>query len=186
MKKRIICSFVLLVLLVPLLCFAEGKPDIHTYYFLDNPVNFPTKVTAKVYTGPGTDYMRAAGGEAEFISKSFKCGGMDGDWLFARCQVKGGLRYGYIFVGKEQQTVRNIPQMELSSYKAVTKTEIDLWDSLMDNNIGPLCSLKKGTEVTYLCNFVIDRTTLAYVEADYGFQKVRGFTLPEYLSLQNN
>ena len=158
----------------------SGSQYIYTYYFSDHAINFPNTLECKVYTGPGTEYVRAANGKAEFISQSFKYAGLDGDWMFVRCQVKGGsIRYGYIYVGGYRQTVQDVPPLSFANVQVTAVRRTGIWDSLMDDNLGPVCYIDKGTRVTHLCDFAIDGMTLAYVETYRNNQPVRGFVYPD-------
>ena len=111
---------------------ASEKNDflLPTYSFSRHSLDFPDKINAAVYTGPGTGYVRAANGKAQFIGTSYKYAGLDGDWMFVRCQVKGGVRYGYINVSAYRRTVQNVPQMQFGYTEAVITRSTGLWDSL--------------------------------------------------------
>ena len=69
-------------------------PTLKTYTFSSTPIEFSETLNKSVYTGPCTYYVRAANGKAQFVSRAFKYGGRDGDWLFVRCTVNNGMRYG--------------------------------------------------------------------------------------------
>ena len=164
-----------------------GKQKLNTYFFSDHAINPPKRINTAFYTGPGDNYLRAKDGKANFISKSFKYGGMDGDWVFTRLKTDLGMRYGYIRIGQGQQYAQEIPQMEFSWIPTkITENRVPLWDSLMEERMGPVCYLQKGTNVSYLCNFYIDGMTVAYIEAEAMYKKVRGFVYPSQLDYQQN
>lgn len=153
-----------------------------TYYFSAHSLDFPHKLNCAVYTGPGTEYLRGANGTVQFISQSFKYAGLDGDWLLVRCQVRGGgTRYGYIDVSAYQQTVWGVQHLVFSDMRTVVSRDTKVWDSMMDEDLGPICYLPQGTPVTYLCNFVIDGMNVAYIEVEYNYRLVRGFVYPSCL-----
>ena len=160
----------------------KSTPTLNTYTFSSSPLQFPETLNKYVYTGPGDNYVRAANGKAQFISSEFKYGGRDGDWLFVRCTVKNGMRYGYIYVGEYSQTIQTIPSLQFSNASAVITRSTGIWDSLMDYNIGAVDNLYEGQNVTYLCNFNIDGKKLAYVEASTASGSVRGFVDPSCIT----
>lgn len=155
-----------------------GPISVATYIFSSSAKEFPDKLNKEVFTGPGSNYLRAAEGKAQFSSKEYKYGGRVGNWVFVRCSVTGGIRYGWIYIGEYQQTIQSIPSLEFGSQTVSVNCWTEIWDSLMDPDLGPLGSLESGTKVTYLCNFKIDGTTYAYVETSISGMKVRGFVDP--------
>lgn len=157
-------------------------PTLTTYTFSSSPLDFHETLNKPVYTGPGDYYVRAANGKAQFISSEFKYGGRDGDWLFVRCTVNNGMRYGYIYAGDYYQTIRNVPTFQFSNTSAVITRSTGIWDSLMDYNIGAVDNLYENQRVTYLCNFSIEGRKLAYVEASTASGTVRGFVDPNCIS----
>ncbi len=160
--------------------YTQSVKTIPMYYFSSTALNFPQSMNWPVYTGPGEEYIRAGNGIAQFNSRSFKYGGLDGNWMFVRCVTTGKtMRYGYIYVGGYRQTVQSVPSFNFSYSQAVITRRTGVWDSLMDNKLGPVCYLEQGTRVTYLCDFTIDGMTLAYVEAYWNNHPVRGFVYPD-------
>ncbi len=155
------------------------RPSVVTYRFSSESIQFPDTLKRDVYTGPDTSYFRAANGRAQFISDEFIYGGRIGNWMFVRCMVNsGGIRYGWINVGDYQSVIQRISPLQFSNANATIKYQTEIWDSLMDSKLGAIGHLNSGTQVTYLCDFIISNTTYAYVEASLSGVKVRGFVDP--------
>lgn len=148
-------------------------------------IDFRNTLNVGVYSGPGYEYKRGANGKAQFISDSFKYVGLEGSWLFVRCKVRDGVRYGYIDVSRYSGEVWDLPRLYLSAYPAVTTRYVYLWDSMEEPAMGPLATLAAGTDVTYLAVFDSEYgAQYAYVEAVVNGQKVRGFADINSISLE--
>ncbi len=184
MKKKILLVILCLhMIMYYSCCFAATSTEktssssyvSNTLTVSNYAINFGQKLNAEVYTGPGYWYLRAANGKAQFISQEFRFIGLDGDWLFVRCKVKGGLRYGYIDVSNYSNITRNVPQLNFSYKEGIITRNTSLWDSMQDHDIGPLVHLGAGSSVTYLGNFFEEYYRFAYIETEVYGQPVRGF-----------
>ena len=153
------------------------------FYFSDVAFDFGATLNKPVYTGPGTEYLRAAADKAQFVGRYFSCAGLDGDWLLVRCSVKGGVRCGFINVREYRSKLQHLPRLDFAYAGAVLIRNAQLWDSMMENDLGPLANLPLGTRATYLGTFVGDTMTLAYIETTVGHRKARGFVDPSCLQL---
>lgn len=129
-----------------------------------------------VYSGPGTQYHRAANGKASVSAKdSFGVLGKTGEWLMVIYDISNTrARVGYIRCTENprlEEAAALIPESDFSHFENVfTIKKLPLWDDPI-NRTNPLCTLDKNTEVIYLerCG------DLAYVEVTVGGRRMRGF-----------
>ena len=126
-----------------------------------------------VYSGPGTAYARAAGGQATLGGGIIKIWGTDGDWALVGYGLSNNLyRVGYILADVLSGSVYMQPIA--FSYREVTViSPASLTD---DPIINPtwLFEIPVGTRVTLLA-YETFAEHWAYIETYYGGQPVRGF-----------
>ena len=129
-----------------------------------------------VYSGPGTQYHRAANGKASMASsESFGVLGKTGEWLMVIYGISDGrARVGYVrYTGDPylEQVAAFTHESDFSHFENIfTIKKLPLWDDPV-NRTNPLCTLSKNTEVIYL----EDCGELAYVEVTVNGKKMRGF-----------
>ncbi len=145
--------------------------------------DFGTKLNKPVYTGPGTEYLRANDGKAQFVSSEFRYAGLEGDWMLVRCSVKSGIRYGYINVREYRDQLWSVPALDFAYQDAVITRSTQIWDSMMLSSMGPLGTLYEGTHVTYLGTFLGDEMSLVFVETTLNGRKARGFVSTDCVQL---
>lgn len=129
-----------------------------------------------VYTGPGTNYHRAANGKAAVSSaESFGILGKTGNWLMVIYGISDDrARVGYIrYPGDAylEQIAALTSESDFSHIENVfTIRKLPLWDDPL-HRTNPLCTLPTNTEVIYLerCG------DLAYVEVKMNGMRMRGF-----------
>lgn len=135
-----------------------------------------------VYTGPGTNYLRAASGKA-LVSTNGKvalAGGENG-WALIRYQVNGGgLRIGYVDASG-LRGAGTIPDLELYYDPGVIVSDCAMTDQ-PDQGQATIAFLKAGMEITLLCPYYTKTADWAYIEAQVGKQLVRGFVPVVYVS----
>lgn len=147
-------------------------------------VNYLGSAAFPVYTGPGTNYHRAANGKAAVSTvDSFGVLGKTGEWLMVIYDISGArARVGYIRITGDprlEEIAELTHESDFSHIENVfTIKNLPLWDDPI-NRSNPLCTLPKNTEVVYLD----DCGDLAYVEVKVGSRLMRGFV--ESASLGN-
>ena len=141
-----------------------------------------------VYSGPGTNYYRAANGKAE-------CTTRDGFYLWGCVNVNGTNWYmityetaypmnrtGYIKQGSFNGTLE-ADALKFASEVARTTRDVGLTDDPFGAQ-SCLFTLKKGTDVTYLGTYTNNGEAWYYIECVYVGKTVRGFIPAETLELK--
>ncbi len=168
----------------------EGKPVPNIEPALYNiPDEFAEYVFTpgqklNVFTGPGTDYVRAAKGKAMTSTNGtvYVCGWENG-WLLVLYRVsKGGARIGYVDGSKIKGDVY-ADYLEFEYINAVTTRNCSVTDDPV-SSYSPLGSLRKGDTVTYLCTLHNDNDW-AYIEAQTSAGLVRGCIPLEALRMED-
>ena len=130
-----------------------------------------------VYSGPGTEYWRAANGRASVSGGRLRVWGTIGDWALVGYGLSNNLyRIGYI----EKIALPIDLQVQELYLGSQTVTIVNDAPFIDDPIIKPLMifELKRGTEVTLLA-YLGDR---AYIETIYENKPIRGFVRIENIS----
>lgn len=132
-----------------------------------------------VYTGPGSDYLRANDGKASVSTNgNVYVGGWADGWLMVMYETNAGsVRVGCVSPTHLRKERVNAPVLRFSRETLSCVVPATLTDDPVGNS-GRLAQLQAGDEVTYLSTFYNQRGTWAYVETSLGGVPVRGF-IPE-------
>jgi len=128
-----------------------------------------------VYSGPGTDYARAANGKASLGGGRIRIWGSDGDWVMIGYGLSNNLyRVGYIQRSQLPASL-DIQPLHFGSQTATVVSEASLTDDPIVNPTW-LMKIPVGTKVTLLAfeNFV-NPPHWAYIETTFNGQPIRGF-----------
>ena len=133
-----------------------------------------------VYSGPGTNYYRAANGKAECtVYADFYVWGYDSStgWYMITYETNGGgNRTGYIKKGTFSGTI-DTGVLTFASKAARTTQRVALTDDPYGLET-TIFTLNSGTNVTYLGTYVNGQDTWYYIECTANGKKTRGF-IPE-------
>ena len=136
-----------------------------------------------VYSGPGKEYYRAAGGYAKCnTDEEIYIAGKEGTWaLVLYWRSNGGTRTGYVDLSQLQYTYKT-SDMDFAYRKAKITKDCAMTDdpTLVKEN---LAYLSAGEYVTLLAYYT-DHHEWAYVEAMAGNVPLRGFVLKDCVSLE--
>lgn len=157
----------------------EGKPlpDIEpTLYNVPDEFMeyvFTPGQKLNVYTGPGTEYVRAANGKAMLSTNgTVYVYGWDSGWLMVLYRVsKGGARIGYV-KGTQIKGDVYADYLLFDCKNATVLRNCSITDDPV-SQYAPLAQLRKGDAVTYLCT-LHNNADWAYVEAETSAGLVRG------------
>ncbi|MGI6726062.1 MAG: SH3 domain-containing protein [Christensenellales bacterium] len=133
--------------------------------------------TQAVYSGPGTEYWRAADSRASVSGGRLRVWGTIGDWALIGYGLSNNLyRIGYI----ERSALPSDLQVQELYLGCQTVTIVKDAPFIDDPIIKPvqIFELKSGTEVTLLA-YLSDR---AYIETTYENKPIRGFVRIENIS----
>ena len=157
----------------------EGKPLPETEPTLYNiPDEFEEYVFVpgqklKVYTGPGTQYVRAAGGKAMASTNgTVYAYGFENGWLMVLYRVsKGGARIGFV---DSAQIIGDfyLEPLEFACKNATVTRSCSITDDPV-SEYAPLAKLREGDTVLYLCT-LHNNSEWAYVEAETSAGLLRG------------
>ena len=171
MKK--LSVLLLLTALLAVLCVAAASAENLNEYF---KASFNT--SPRFYTGPGTSYLRAGNGKAQYGGGGeARVYGYEGNWLLLGYQTGAGLyRIGYfekkylanMTVKSEKYTLRKLN----FEYRSATITSsCDITDDPV-LKYTPFGRLYNGSPCTYLASY---GHSWAYIEVTLNGQKARGF-----------
>ncbi len=140
------------------------EPDLYNIPDLFEEYLFEPGQRLTVYTGPGTQYLRAAGGKAVTSTNgTVYVAGWDGGWLMVLYRTNaGGARIGYV----NGSTIRGGVYSDPLSFD-YREAAISRGCSITDDPVGsyaPLATLRAGDRVTFLTT-LLNREAWAYVEA---------------------
>ena len=152
MMKKLSVLLLLIVLFVAL-CAAVASAEIFNSYF---KASFNT--SPKFYTGPGTNYLRAGNGKAQYGGGGeARVYGYEGSWLLLGYETgAGNYRIGY-FEKKylSNMTVKsgdyNLRKMNFEYRSATITAKCDITDDPI-LKYTPFGKLSKGTGCTYLAS----------------------------------
>ena len=180
MKK--LSVLLLLIVLLGALCAAAASAENFNSYF---KATFNT--SPKFYTGPGTNYLRAGNGKAQYGGGGeARVYGYEGSWLLIGYETgAGNYRIGYF----EKKYLSNmtyksgnydVRKMNFEYRSATITAACDITDDpvLRYASFG---RLSKGTGCTYLASY---GSSWAYIEVYVNGQKARGFVPSGYVSYQ--
>jgi len=157
----------------------DGKPVPDTEPNLDNiPDEFVEYVFApgqklNVYTGPGTEYVRAAKGKAMTSTNgTVYVYGWESGWLMVLYRIsKGGARIGFV---NGAQIKGDVYADDLTfNYQSATVTRSCTITDDPVSEYAPLAALHEGDTVIYLCT-LHNNSEWAYVEAKTSAGLLRG------------
>ncbi|MBQ4074803.1 MAG: zinc-ribbon domain-containing protein [Clostridia bacterium] len=134
---------------------------------------------APVYSGPGTQYYRAANGKASVdFKESIQIWGEENGWLMISYDVtsgvdRGNARVGYVQLSQVPSSMKNgyaYGVLRLEKRSATLTVSTPIRDS-SNTGMTAAATLKAGTKVTYLATYA----TMDYVECTLNGKKMRGF-----------
>lgn len=150
------------------------EPPIYGAFssFVDIP--FAPNQKMSVYSGPGTQYHRAANGKASVSTNGHVyVGGWENGWLMVMYWTNdSNVRVGYV-QSKEFTDKVNAPTLSFEYTSATTSRQCVLTDDPVAT-YQPLATLPQGTSITYLSEYV-NENRWAYVEVRSGGVLMRGF-----------
>ncbi|MGN0995911.1 MAG: hypothetical protein ACI4PG_03310 [Candidatus Ventricola sp.] len=131
--------------------------------------------TFPVYSGPGYEYYRAAGGWAKMSTdEASYVAGREGDWILVMYPLSGGgYRVGYVDRTQLHYTYR-IGELSLAYVSATITQDCSLTQDPLSAAPATLANVSRGEQVTYLAEFR-DKRDYAFVELLVEGQWVRGF-----------
>lgn len=133
-----------------------------------------------VYSGPGTEYYRAASGKAAVGGGRLRLWGAQGDWALIGYGLSNNLyRIGYIKKSALPSSL-DVPELAFSYQTVRTVADAPLND---DPIIQPVMiyRIPAGTEVTLLA-YETFSNRWAYIETTFNGQPIRGFVRKENIS----
>ena len=176
--KRVMSAFILAILLLSTLGLSAATETDHPYYTdaisgqeSYGIVDFTPNKRYAVYSGPGTNYMRANNGRAMVSTNGWiDVIASDGDWIFIEYEVNaGGRRRGYIPKGA-LPTRTKVPEIVNRNVYAYTTVNSYLTDDPAASKRN-FVYLPGGTDV-YILHYY---GYYLYVEATLPTGKVRGY-----------
>lgn len=124
-----------------------------------------------VYTGPGTNYLRADG-KARVVNGVCRWYGYDGSYVLMGYEnSKGAYRIGYIDAAGTPEGL-NLQNLSFANEKVTLISEARVTDDPIIK-VAELFRLPAGAEVTFLG--YLPNSKWAYIETQYSGQPVRGF-----------
>lgn len=190
--KKSLCIALIILLLSAMLCSAASAATFHqnngtapapygnTTSSNSNAVirfkrsHFKGGQNFAVYSGPGYEYFRAAGGWAKMLTDetSYEAG-REGNWILVMYPISGGYRVGYVDRSqlKYSYTTDNI---YMAYEDAVITSSCHLTQDPISVNGAPLVDISAGEHVTYLAEFH-DKKSYAFIELAVDGEWVRGF-----------
>lgn len=150
--------------------------------------NLSERRAVPVYSGPGTNYYRAAGGKAEFTLNGEFClwgcvnVGDDVWYMITYETMYPAHRTGYIRQRDFSGTLE-ADALKFASQAARNTRDVELTDDPFGAQ-SCLFTLKKGTDVTYLGTCTNNGEAWYYIECVYVGKMVRGFIPAETLELK--
>ena len=164
------------ILLLALLCslYAAVSAENLNYYFTAS-----FSASPKFYTGPGTNYIRANNGKAQYGGGGqARVYGYEGDWLLLGYQTaSGNYRIGYFqdsYLAKmKAKEGYNLRPLYFEYRYAWINRDVDITDDPVIMN-EPFSSLVSGQDCTYLASY---DDKWAYIEVTLSSEnrKARGF-----------
>lgn len=150
------------------------EPEIDGAFSSFEEISIGLGKKLRVYSGPDTSYYRGANGKAMASTngKVYACGWEDG-WLMVMYWTNGGsIRVGFT-PAKDVDAYVDLPSLDFEYSDAVITKSVTLTDDPVMTN-QKLAKLQKGTQVTFLSEFV-NRERWAYVETWVDGKPARGF-----------
>lgn len=150
------------------------EPDITGAFSSFQEIHLKRDKKLSVYSGPDTAYYRGANGKAMASTngKVYACGWEDG-WLMVMYWTNGGsVRVGFT-PSKDVGEQVDLPALRFAYADAEITARCTLTDDPVMTN-QKLATLMKGTQVTFLSEFVNDQRW-AYVETTVEGKPARGF-----------
>ena len=127
-----------------------------------------------VYSGPGYEYYRAAGGWAKMLTdETSYIAGREGDWILVMYPISNGYRVGYVDRTQLKYTY-NIDKIYMAYTDAVVTSSCALTQDPISAHAEPLVNIGAGEHVTYLAQFH-DKRSYAFIEVEVEGEWVRGF-----------
>lgn len=128
-----------------------------------------------VYSGPGYEYYRAAGGWAKMSTDDISyIAGREGEWIMVMYPLdNGGYRVGYVDRTQLKYAYK-MDEMSLAYVRATITQDCSLTQDPLSAAPAALADVSRGEQVTYLAEFR-DKRTYAYIELLVEGQWVRGF-----------
>ncbi len=185
MKK--LSLLLLLLVLLSALCVTAASSETLDYYF---KARFST--SPKFYTGPGTEYLRAGNGKAQYGGHGeARVYGYEGSWLLLGYQTgAGNYRIGYFqssYTSKMTVLSDNYDLRRLNfEYRRATITgDCNITDDPV-LKYEPFARLQAGTQCTYLASY--NNSSWAYIEVAVPGQNcnARGFVPMNMVSFSNS
>lgn len=127
-----------------------------------------------VYSGPGYEYYRAAGGWAKMLTdETSYIAGREGNWILVMYPISGGYRVGYVDRTQLKYTY-SMDKIYMAYTDAVITTSCGLTQDPISANGSILVDISAGEHVTYLAEFH-DKKSYAFIELEVEGEWVRGF-----------
>lgn len=127
-----------------------------------------------VYSGPGYEYYRAAGGWAKMLTDEISyIAGREGEWILVMYPISNGYRVGYVDRTQLKYTY-NIDKIYMAYEAAVITSSCSLTQDPISVNGEPLVDITAGEQVTYLAQFH-DKKSYAFIELEVEGEWIRGF-----------
>lgn len=127
-----------------------------------------------VYSGPGYEYYRAAGGWAKMLTDEISyIAGREGEWILVMYPISNGYRVGYVDRTQLKYTY-NIDKIYMAYEAAVITRSCSLTQDPISVNGEPLVDITAGEQVTYLAQFH-DKKSYAFIELEVEGEWIRGF-----------
>ena len=182
MKK--LAVLLLLLALVSALYVTMASAENLDYYFTASFNKSP-----KFYTGPGTNYLRAGNGKAQYGGGGqARVYGYEGNWLMLGYQTgSGAYRIGYFedtyLANMKAPEVYNLRRLRFEYRNAWINTECDITDDPIIKH-DPFGLLEGGHQCTYLASY---DDSWAYIEVTLNAdnRKARGFVPLKDVSFTN-
>ena len=188
-KKRL--AFLFLVLFAVMLCSAASAATFHKGNTAPAPYGNTTTANRDavirfkrsefiggqnfaVYSGPGFEYYRAAGGWAKMLTdETSYIAGREGNWILVMYPAGGGYRVGYVDYTQLKYTYK-INKIYMAYEDAVITSSCSLTQDPISANGEVLVDISAGEHVTYLAEFH-DKRSYAFIELEVEGEWVRGF-----------
>ncbi len=177
--KKITALLLLLALFASMAAVASAENL--DYYFV---ATFNT--SPKFYTGPGTNYLRANNGKAQYGGGgAARVYGYEGRWLMLGYETKDGLyRIGYFqdtYLQNMSSSSGQKPRKLNFEYRSAwLNRKVDITDDPVIMNV-PFATLASGTACSYLASYD-DRWAYIEVTVPKENRKARGFVPMEAVS----
>ena len=171
MKKTAVLLLLLVLLLS--LCVSASAANLNTYF------TATFSASPKFYTGPGTNYLRANNGKAQYGGGGqARVYGYEGSWLLVGYQTgSGNYRIGYFqdsYLAKmKAKDGYDLRPLYFEYRSGWVNTDVDITDDPIIKN-EPFGSLASGQACTYLASYD-DRWAYIEVTMSDSNRKARGF-----------